>query len=345
MGRSVLRKSATIVFVALSLIPGSLPAKYDDTLILNNGDRLSGDIKELDTDLLRLSTDALGDVYVKWDRVQSVETQKNLRIEFKSGQRIVGSIAPAERHGEISVMTARGPRTYPRDNLVGFVPLKLQSGWLSRLEGGVRFGLNGSKGSNTIQWNVGSNLTYRGLKYDVTSRLDTIVSNKSDETDSQRIGFFNSYRRLLRERWYWGLLAGYEKNDELGVDDRYSAGGGFGRFLLRSSVLELAVNGGLLAAREFTKDAVTNQLESFVAAEFGLFQHSFPKTQIRAYGAAFPSLTDSGRVRTNIDVSISRELIRDFAVALSVYYSTDNKPPNEASRDDWGIATSLEYKL
>jgi len=326
-------------------LPAAVCAKYDDVVVLINGDRLSGDIKELDADLLRYDTDALGTVYLKWDRILSIETSKSLRIELKNGQRTVGSIAPSTKPDELSVVSATGYATYQRSEVVAFVPLKLQRSWLGRLEGGIRFGLNGTKGSNTFQWSIGGNLAYRGLRFDVSSRLDSIVTNKNEEADSQRIGFTNTYRRFLQERWYWGVIAGYEKNDELGVDNRYSVGGGLGRFLIRSSRVELAVTAGLLAAREFTTDSVNDQLESFLSGEFGLFRHSFPKTEIRAYGVVLPSLSESGRVRTNLDVSISRELIQDFAVALSVYYSTDNRPPNEASRDDWGITTSVEYKL
>ena len=58
-----------------------------------------------------------------------------------------------------------------------------------------------------------------------------------------------------------------------------------------------------------------------------------------------PSLTQSGRVRSNLDLSVKREFFEDLFLNLSLYYSTDNKAPDDASADDWGVVTSVEYQF
>ena len=108
-----------------------------------------------------------------------------------------------------------------------------------------------------------------------------------------------TYRKLLAKRWYWNVLLGYEKNDELGVNDRWSLGGGVGQFLLRSNVFELMWVGGLVASREFSTDSVNNQVEFYAGGRFAWFQHRFPKTDIRTDVLVFPSVTEGGRVRTS----------------------------------------------
>ena len=71
----------------------------------------------------------------------------------------------------------------------------------------------------------------------------------------------------------------------------------------------------------------------------------FPKTDIKTDLVVFPSFTDSGRYRTQIDLSVSREFITDLFLDLSFYYATDNQAPEEAGRSDWGVVTSVAYSF
>lgn len=327
------------------MISSQASAKYDDTLFLKNGDRLSGDVKELSRDLLRYKTDAMGTIHVRWEDIHSLETEKYLRIELKSGRRLVGSIGPADAPEQLVISTRREDERHEFDELVAFVPLKLQRGWIDRIEGAMKFGLNGTKGSNTLQWNFGANALYRGEDWEISSRWDSIATDKSDDETTQRINFSNVYRKLMSNRWFWNVLLGYDKNDELGINDRWSVGGGMGRYLVRSNAVELMAQGGLMASREFRIDTTNDQLEAYLGASFAWFQHRFPKTDIKTDVLVFPSITESGRLRSNWDISIAREIIEDLSLDLSVYYTTDNQSPDEAGQDDWGVVTSIEYSF
>jgi hypothetical protein len=332
-------------YLVLLLTLVALPAlaKYDDVIFLKNGDRLSGDVKELNKDMLRYKTDSMGTIYVRWEDIQSIETEKFLRVELKNGRRLVGTLARADAPEQLTISTRRQDEVHYFDELVEFVPLKLRDNWFDRIEGGVKFGLNGTKGSNTLQWNLGANALYRGENWEFSTRWDSIFTDRSDNTTTERINFANSYRKLLSNRWFWTALLGYERNDELGIENRYSGGGGVGRFLIRSNSFELLFSGGLVASREFRTDTANSQLEAYANGSLAWFKHRFPKTDIRTDVTILPSLTDSGRIRTNWDIAVTREIIEDLALDLSVYYTTDNQSPDEAGRDDWGVVTSIEY--
>jgi hypothetical protein len=47
----------------------------------------------------------------------------------------------------------------------------------------------------------------------------------------------------------------------------------------------------------------------------------------------FPSLTDSGRYRTNLNLSLRQELVKDYYVDLSFYHSYDSEPPDASARE------------
>ena len=81
-----------------------------------------------------------------------------------------------------------------------------------------------------------------------------------------------------------------------------------------------------------------------MGAEHSVFRYDYPKTDITTDVAVYPSLTTSGRVRTEIDVSASREVIPDLTVILTFYHSYDRKPLGpDAHKTDYGLVTSLGW--
>ena len=59
----------------------------------------------------------------------------------------------------------------------------------------------------------------------------------------------------------------------------------------------------------------------------------------------YPSLTESGRHRGTLDVSLRREIISDLFFDISFYESYDSDPPSAGETTDYGIVTSLGYKF
>ena len=60
----------------------------------------------------------------------------------------------------------------------------------------------------------------------------------------------------------------------------------------------------------------------------------------------FPSLTVAGRHRVESRANISRELVKDFFIALDLYYAFDSKPLSESEQtNDFSISTSLGWSF
>ena len=54
----------------------------------------------------------------------------------------------------------------------------------------------------------------------------------------------------------------------------------------------------------------------------------------------------SGRVRTDADVTISYEFIKDFTYQLSFTHAYDSEPQSVgATESDWSLFTSLGYQF
>ena len=54
------------------------------------------------------------------------------------------------------------------------------------------------------------------------------------------------------------------------------------------------------------------QVEAFLGASYEFFTYDTPKTTLTTSLTVFPSLTESGRVRGNLDFALRRELIEDI---------------------------------
>ncbi|MEH6605978.1 MAG: hypothetical protein V7711_10375, partial [Pseudomonadales bacterium] len=70
---------------------------------MKNGDRLTGEIKALDGGQLRLSTTSFGTIYVRWEDIRAIVSDKNVQLEVDTGKRYTGPINTTEDDGILRV--------------------------------------------------------------------------------------------------------------------------------------------------------------------------------------------------------------------------------------------------
>jgi hypothetical protein len=155
------------------------------------------------------------------------------------------------------------------------------------------------------------------------------------------------YRGLLKNRWFWAGIGTAERNDELGIDLRTLVGAGYGRFIVQTGRVLWSVTGGIAGTNEQRagSQGAANNAEAFVGTDYEYFTYDTPKTKLTVSFAAYPSLTEGGRIRSDLNFAWNRELVKDFFVGLSFYYSYDSVPPDVGAKDDYGVVTSLGYSF
>ena len=77
-----------------------------DQVTLKNGDRITGTIVKSDVKTVGLHTDYAGDVTLKWDAVQSIQTNEPLHVELQNGKTEVGTVTTSD--GKLDIATAAG---------------------------------------------------------------------------------------------------------------------------------------------------------------------------------------------------------------------------------------------
>src|SRR5262245_64380974 len=94
-----------LLLLLLSAEP--VAAANTDVIVLDNGDRITGEIKTLDQARLEVSTGAMSTVYIEWTHVVEVTSVTTLEVILGNGDRHIGKLAPATR-GQIAIVSGSG---------------------------------------------------------------------------------------------------------------------------------------------------------------------------------------------------------------------------------------------
>lgn len=341
-----------ILLVAVSTGPTSAHAQeieetrgfetFDDKIYLKNGDRITGTIKELDRGKLRIKTTTMDTVYINWLDVESIESSTYLRIANTNGEFTNGRIQKSDMTQNMSVIENGNVTNVPAVDVAGMKPLRVNEKVWHRIEGDASAGVDYKKASDILLVNVASNLRLREEKYEIDFGLNWNETQRTEEDNSSRAELQGSYTRFLRDRWFWKATAGFERNQELGIDLRSIVSGSAGKYFLQTATMRFEVNAGLATSVESRTDGTEQtSVEGLIRSSFDLFKWSIPMTRLSANVSVFPGITQSNRVRVNTDITLRNELVRDFFWDLSFYSSFDNQPAVGFEQEDYGIVTSL----
>jgi hypothetical protein len=98
------------ILVILFVVPAAF-ADTPDTIVLKNGDHLTGTVSAMDGQQVTLTTDAAGDVKIKWSSVQQLTTQKPFYVATPDKKTVNGTIT--FDGANLIVHTATGDVTVP----------------------------------------------------------------------------------------------------------------------------------------------------------------------------------------------------------------------------------------
>jgi len=334
----------TMAAALTALLVTPLPALAADTgvVVLKNGDHLRGEVKALQMGKLELSTSSMGTVYVEWDKVIELTAPEYFEVELSTGARHYGTLGPGP-NATLGVSLDGRTTTLALLSVVRIRPIK-QSFW-SRLDGSINLGASYTQSSGVGQGSISASVGTRRPKFESTIRFDSTVTVQPDQPDQTRTVVTGGYNWLMPNRWIIISSGKAEHNSELGLRLRTAAAAGVGRYLVQTNRSLVGVAAGVSVNRESPIDGdETNNAEAFLAASYSFFTYDTPKTSVSASFIVYPSFNVGGRVRTDVDLSLKREIVSDFTVGLTLYDTYDNKPPTaDARKHDVGITLSIGW--
>jgi len=333
----------SLLLVVLSY--DAVASRKTDVVTLYNGDRITGEITAMDGGILQLKTDAMGTLSIEWPEVAGVTSEYHYELRLADGERLYGSFGEEARPGQIELVDLFGKHNIEWLQVVEIRPI--EDDLLERLDVYLSSTFSYTKATSIAQLSFNTEVSYE----DETSR--TSLNGRTDVTSSDS-GDSNSSRYDV-ERWSWRkkrsdsfntTFANYEDNDELGLNRRVGAGAGVGKYWLDTHTTRFTGSLGLQAISEsFSGQETSQDVELYLSTTFNTWKFNTPELDIDITFSVYPSLTDTGRVRTVGNLRIRWELIEDLFWDGSAGVSTDNETSNAGSSTDYSVTTGVGWKL
>ena len=316
----------------------------DDVVYFKNGDRITCEIVSLEFGTLVVKTSAMGTVSIEWPNVSGISSTHRFLVQRLNGEKVYGTLNGAD--GQLRLEGEEVPRTLALEDVSQMGPSEQR--FRDRLRGTISVGLNYAKSTNIKTSSFRLDTVYRSPSSIKTLSASEDITSNPGNGNNQRLRVDYQDRYLMEHGRFVMGLGSFERMQELGIDGRLQAGITGGKSFIQRADSNLAGYAGLAVNEEWAKDtqASTFSVEGVLGLDWRIYRFSKPELSLHSTLLAFPSLTDSGRLRARFDTSLSYKVTSDFTVILSLYDDYDNRPPGtRTTNNDFGLVTSLGYSF
>jgi len=337
-------------FLLLIAVPLSAREK-SDILVMRNGDRLTCEIKSLDSDTLSIGLDyASGTISINWDKVDHIESKQLFLVKTQDGTVYSGSLStpasPGSRPAKIEVIEeATNKTTLAKNDVIHMEETDL-SFW-RRFSGQIGLSSIYNKGNQSVQYGLNADAAYSRERWSAAVSYNSSLSSTSGSSAVVRNeAQFTAQHLMPWNNWYYAGLADLLQSSEQGIQLQSTFGAGIGRYLKNTNNTVISIGAGVawqnIAYQQRVLTAPNQQVTSaLIVGKINLFR--FDKTNLQLIGTVLPALSEPGRVHTNLNVTYYVKLWSKFAWNFSFYGNWDNQPPPGFSSSDYGSSSGITY--
>jgi hypothetical protein len=343
MGRAVLW---ACVFLAAQAVCLARPRL--DVIRFSNGDVLTCEILKLERGYLFVSLDqAEGTISLDWFKIDRIESPQTFVVEASSGRRYTGSLHSApvlDDQWRISVSDSRVEQT-----LFGYEVVALaqtEATFWRNLHGGINFGVNFTKQERRTQFNFSSDARFTRELWTETAVYESSFSGGEHATNHRNNVRLSVLRQWRSKRQYASAVAEVLQDSVQGLERRAIMGAVIGHLIRNDNSGRIALYGGVNWNKELYTSAAPvdrsgHSLEALFGAQFNLFK--FKTMNFLMDARVYPSLTNLGRTRVDVNSSARVRLAKDLYWNFGIYLNYDSRPPVGLPSNDYGATGGLGW--
>lgn len=333
--------AAFVILAFLAATPAFAQPKTD-VITLANGDHITGEIKGLDRGRVEYSTDDIGTIYFEWDKIVSITSISMFEVITSDGRRFVGSLGKAADRS-MTVVIGTGQQTLVMADVTTI--RVIGKGFWAKLDGSFDLGFSYTKSSDIAQLNLNTTTVYRRPSFEGRLTGSGTLTRTEDQEEDDRGSLQLSLFRYRGERRYFGAGGGVETNDGLGLIIRTQAGLTAGARWVNTNHAQLWTGAGISINDEHRVDSEpTQNVEGVLTLRQSYYAYDRPRTNLDFSLEYYPSLSDFGRQRLQFDSAVKREIWKDVFIAVTLFDTFDNRPPNaESAKNDVGVTLSFGW--
>ena len=333
-------------------------AALADTVVLKNGDHLTGSITTINSQQVTLKTDAAGEVDIKWSAIQQLTSDSPLFVATPEKQTISGTVAlegtdlvvHTSTSGDVRVPVAQLTIVRTSEEQQAYEK-SLHPGLADNWTIGANIGFALARGnSNTTNLNTGVAADRKTLSDDIKLAFSSIYARSGTSTSGSPGGVTASevlaaaaYNKDISKRLFFFASADFTHDalQDLVLRQIYSAGLGW-HVIKRPDTTFDALLGANYTRESYSSSAtaitpalnVNRNLPGLTAGE--AFTHKFSANT--AFVEAFnfyPDLSDIAQYRFALDTSIVTKIEKwlGWQASLSDRFVTNPPIPGTKSND------------
>ena len=327
-----------------------------DVLVMKNGDRMTCQVKGLESGVLYVSFDYIdGTTSVEWSKVARLESNELFIVKTEDGSVYTGRLNTAEtaagRPVQIKIVEipeAEAPEkevVFDSPQIVSIV--ETSDRFWRRFNGELSFGVIYSKGNQSTQYTLGSQTIYLRERWSAEANFNSNLSSSSGTSPSARNSLDLNAKHLLPwNKYFYAGLGSFLQSSAQGITLQTTAGGGIGRYLKDTNRSRISLVGGLVwQGTNYHPSLIPvntqNLVAALIAADISAFR--FNKTNLNLTASLSPALSEPGRVRFNTNASYYIKLFSNLSWNVSFYGSWDNRPPPGFAGSDYGTSSGLSW--
>ena len=332
-----------------------------DVIRVENGDTITGAIDSMSAGKLALNTHYAGVIKIKWREIEQIDSRYVYEVRLDDGERLYGRFAKTEEKSVLTFKVRGGTRQLDLEDIVEIRSIEEQLA--DQLDLNVTSTIYTDPNATTVSLSTSGNYDTRGGRTGFSGRIDdnqTKAKNAENENVKNTLNSsnFTLYREFWRSRGaaqsYRVLNAVYSSNDALGVDHRFSMGVGLGRYFIQDLGHELAVAVGIQGVQERKRPCddtdigvesdgeaiacvnpqegglIDNTAEMFINLQWHLYSFASRDMDISMVGNAYPSMSERGDMRGDLNLMLSWELFPSF------YWSINARTEFDSSAEERG---------
>lgn len=308
---------------------------FADTVLMKNGDRITGVVKSLDDGILTIESVHFGTVTVDYSEVASLRIEGARGVSIKGGTRIVGTLDL--QAGESAAMeTDSGAWEVPAADVTAIGPVELAEAEAPAWHGSFQAGLGGQTGnSETFRGNAALDLKRESPDLLITGYALARYAEEEGERSENVQGAGGRSESTLSRRDFWYSSVDLRRDELKDLELRTTAVVGLGRAWWKEDANYWKTRAGV----GFTHEAFTDGSDDI-----------FPVAQLAGdYGKRINSrltFTDSIQYiqelddfrgwRATNDAALSVDLSENgnWQLKLGLLNEYDNSPPDDIDELD-----------
>lgn len=318
---------------------------YADTIFLNNGDKINGQIIRKEGSTLLFKTPYAGEIKIQWKAIASMKTDKNLVLTLENDTNIENaSISPSDKKHIVKTKNIDNPIDIQLSSIKYINPSQAVTGKGMKISGRVNVGLSIASGNtDTESFNVDTEVVLRGKTNRITTGANLYQASDNNVDTEDKTSAWLKYDHFLDNNDYIYGNTSFARDKFKDQKLKSTIGLGYGHQYMESDQRNLSVEAG---ADYVNEDYFTASDDNYIAGRWALkFDQKFfsKKLQFFHNHEGLLELDNTDNVSITSQTGFRFPVLAGMNAALQLNLDWDNLPSVGTKSTDRKFLFTLGY--